>query len=59
MLQNAGYNSPHPTPRCNTQALLIAVTLLQLLFETIIDHMANFTVSTQTFEMVKVRKLED
>ncbi|XP_078353430.1 nardilysin-like [Oculina patagonica] len=29
---------------------------LGLLFETVVDHMANFTVSTQTFEMVK-RKL--
>ena len=27
----------------------------QLLFETIIDRIADFSVSTQTFEMVKVR----
>ena len=30
---------------------------MQLLFETIIDHIANFTATSQTFEMVKVRRI--
>ena len=37
--------------------LLLSVAMFfffQLLFETVIDHLANFTVSSQTFEMVKV-----
>ena len=38
-------------------SLDIIVSFLQLLFETVIDHMANFTVSSQTFEMVKVSRI--
>lgn len=30
---------------------------MQLLFETIIDHIANFTATSQTFEIVKVRRI--
>ena len=36
-------------------SLSVLVFLSQLLFETIIDHIANFTATSQTFEMVKVR----
>ena len=36
-------------------SLSVLLFVSQLLFETIIDHIANFTATSQTFEMVKVR----
>ena len=36
-------------------SLWVLLFVSQLLFETIIDHIANFTATSQTFEMVKVR----